>query len=410
MIREHKGNSLLETRDTYTVIDIETTGFDPNKDKIIEIGAIKVKNGEVVDTYSTLINVDYIPDFILNLTGITMEKIYSAPKIEEIILEFYNFLGDSVLVGHNIHFDINFLYDNILSLTGNFLSNDFIDTLRLSKKYIKNISNYKLPTLIKELKLDSDGSHRALVDCYTTKNLYDLLCKQESIITEKQKLELERLKNNTNLDFIDKKFVVKGTLKYNSFAFLKEVSKIFSFNIGEIFYKNSDYLILNQSKYNRYINRKYSDDMFYDQLYHKAEQLETDGTLKVLSETMFYDLFNISYEKKCKNKPLKATDIVPETEDFDETHPLYLKTCVFTGTLEQMTRNEAMQKVVNLGGFIRNGVTTKTNYLILANNNYHPLLKDGKSSKQKKAEQLKAEGLDIEILSEDVFYDLINAD
>lgn len=81
--------------------------------------------------------------------------------------------------------------------------------------------------------------------------------------------------------------------------------------------------------------------------------------------------------------------------------------CVFTGTLERMTRKEVMQIVVDLGGINGNSVTAKTNYLILGNNDYCPLIKDGKSNKQKKAEELKLKGKDIEILTENVFYDMI---
>ena len=84
-----------------------------------------------------------------------------------------------------------------------------------------------------------------------------------------------------------------------------------------------------------------------------------------------------------------------------------VKLCVFTGTLERMLRKDAMQAVVDLGGQVGNSVTKKTNYLILGNNDYCPLITEGKSSKQKKAESLKLAGNDIEIISEDVFYDMI---
>jgi len=112
-----------------------------------------------------------------------------------------------------------------------------------------------------------------------------------------------------------------------------------------------------------------------------------------------------------RHKPaLKASDITPENVEPDEDNPLYGKTCVFTGTLEKMTRKEAMQIVVNIGGFVGDSVTQKTNYLILGNNDYCTQIKDGKSSKQKKAEKLKLEGFDIEILPENVFYDLVCSD
>lgn len=115
----------------------------------------------------------------------------------------------------------------------------------------------------------------------------------------------------------------------------------------------------------------------------------------------------VSSSKNKSHSYVSAKDIVTTKDDFDETHPLYGKTCVFTGTLEKMSRKDAMQIVVDYGGLVGNSVTKKTNYLILGNNDYCSSIKDGKSSKQKKAEALKLSGNDIEIISESVFYDMI---
>lgn len=103
----------------------------------------------------------------------------------------------------------------------------------------------------------------------------------------------------------------------------------------------------------------------------------------------------------------RATNITATTDVFDETHILYGRSCVFTGTLERMTRKEAMQIVVDLGGCCEDNVTKNTNYLILGNNDYCKAIKDGKSNKQKKAEKYMLAGYDIEIITEDVFYDMI---
>ncbi|WP_270433393.1 exonuclease domain-containing protein [Anaerostipes hominis (ex Lee et al. 2021)] len=403
--RENKGNNLLSFSNDYVIIDIETTGFDPEKDKIIEIGALKVQDGKVIDTFDSLVYTDYVPEYILKLTGINIDDISNAPKQDEVLVKFYEFIQDFILVGHNVNFDINFLYDNFLKILNKPLMNDFIDTLRLSKYFIKGLPSYKLSHLSNELNIKTSEFHRALSDCYTTKELYDILLCEEKLLTQKEVKILEDLKFKVDYRFKDKKFVFKGALKFHSFSFIQEISKINSFSVGEIFFKDSDYLVLNESKYQRYMQRAYNTDMFYDKIFYKAESLEKQGTLTILSESMFYDLFNIPCQIR-SSKP-KIKDIESETTGFDETHPLFGKTCVFTGTLEKMARADAMQEVVNHGGYVRNGITTKTNYLILANNTYSPLIKDGKSSKLKKAEKLKSEGQDIEILSENVFYDLL---
>jgi len=103
-----------------------------------------------------------------------------------------------------------------------------------------------------------------------------------------------------------------------------------------------------------------------------------------------------------------AKDIQASTTDFDVTSPIFEKMFVFTGTLERMTRKEAMQLVVDRGGLCGDAVNKKTNFLVLGNNDYCSTIKDGKSTKQKKAEQLKLAGCDIEIISENVFYDMIH--
>ena len=102
---------------------------------------------------------------------------------------------------------------------------------------------------------------------------------------------------------------------------------------------------------------------------------------------------------------MSAKDISSSKTDFDENHPLFDKICVFTGTLDKLLRKDAMQIVVDLGGKCADNVTKKTNYLILGATDYRK--RDDKSNKQKKAEQFQLSGLDIETISENVFYDMV---
>lgn len=118
----------------------------------------------------------------------------------------------------------------------------------------------------------------------------------------------------------------------------------------------------------------------------------------------------IQHTKRTKNTSLRSMDIQAQTSDFDISNPIYGSVCVFTGTLERMSRKEAMQIVKNLGGDNGDNVTKKTNYLILGNNDFCKSIKDGKSNKQKKAEKLKSEGYDIEVISESVFYSMAGLD
>ena len=115
--RELKGKSLIEDLNNYTVVDIETTGMSWNFSKILEISALKVRNKEITEEFSELINPhEPIPYFIKNLTGITDEMVCDALELDEVLLKFKDFLREDIIVGHNVNFDVNFLYDNFLNV------------------------------------------------------------------------------------------------------------------------------------------------------------------------------------------------------------------------------------------------------------------------------------------------------
>ncbi len=317
-INREKGNNLIELPINYTVIDIETTGLDPRFDEIIEIGAIKIKNNNIVEKFESLVKPNgyyiyddeddeieyfsYVSDFITELTGITNEMLESAPDITKVLPSFIDFIGNDILLGHNVHFDINFLYDSLIEISGIKLSNDFVDLMRLARKVYPDFENHKLITIASNLGINPEGAHRSLIDCLITHKCFQLLSK---------KVDFDILK-------------LKSLWKYH------------------------------------------------------------------------------------KGKSLDLTTVAPTTTKFNENHLLYNMNCVFTGKLERMARKDAAQLVVNLGGKCLNSVTKQTNFLILGNFEYNATVKDGKSSKLKKAEKLILEGQDLQILSENVFYDLIN--
>ena len=106
-------------------------------------------------------------------------------------------------------------------------------------------------------------------------------------------------------------------------------------------------------------------------------------------------------------RSVRSSDISGDSEKLNPFHPLYGKVCVITGTLEKMLRKDAMQIIADIGGINADNVTKKTNLLILGNTTYSSNIKDGKSNKQKKAESLKLVGQDIEIIPENVFYEML---
>ena len=310
--REYKGKSLIDLPEDYTVFDIETTGLDPYWDSIIEIGVVRVRNREVISEWSSLIKPStymindegqevYVDEFIEELTGITNEMLEHAPSASDVLASFFDFIGDDILLGHNVNFDINFVYDLAQEQSSYLLKNNFVDLLRLVRKIFPDYPNHRLQTIAERMEIEKN-THRVIADCLVTLKAF------------------EKVREHIESNSID----YKSLWRYYS-----------------------------------------------------------------------------------KSKKIDLREIIANVDEIDEDSPFYKKKVVFTGTLEKMIRKDAAQIVANLGGECQNGVNKETNFLILGNNDYNPRVKDGKSSKQKKAEELKLKGQDIEILSENIFYEMI---
>jgi DNA polymerase-3 subunit epsilon len=303
-IRE-KGRSIIDFPQNYILIDIETTGLSTEWDEIIEIAALKIKQDKIVDTFSSLVKPQFeIDEFITELTGISNQDLENAPSLIDVLPLFKDFISSSFLIGYNVNFDINFLYDAFLENMNYKMNNDYIDILRIARKVLPTLEHHRLDDLISYYSLDERRLHRALNDCEKTFSVFQSL--KEEVLSK--------------------------------------------------FASTEDFKKINHSK-------------SYDEIF----------------------------------KSLKA-----ETDIFDESHPIYNKICVFTGTLEKMSRKEAAQLVTNIGGICKNNITKDTNFLILGNTDYSKNIKGGKSNKQKKAEQLILSGQDLIILPENEFYELIN--
>jgi len=159
----------------YVVLDIETTGFDSYNDSIIEISAVKVVNKEIVEVFSHLILIDFpLSAFTTNLTGITNENIWTEGRpINEVLEKLIKFVGNDVIVGHCIRFDLGFINANLEKLFDLSITNISIDTCALAKKFYRNVLNHKLETLAKAVNTTYFPSHRALNDCLATYELYE---------------------------------------------------------------------------------------------------------------------------------------------------------------------------------------------------------------------------------------------
>lgn len=182
--RDKKGMRLIRYVPDYVVFDLETTGVSVYKDDIIEISAVKVQNGEVTDTFSTLVNPDRpIPYGATMVNGITDEMVSDAPYLRDVLTDFLEFIGDFVLVGHNIQsFDMNFIYDAALNLYGKPVENNYIDTLYMSRKCLPKLGHHKLVDIAEHFGISSEGAHRALNDCIMNQKCYEIMGKMQEEI------------------------------------------------------------------------------------------------------------------------------------------------------------------------------------------------------------------------------------
>ena len=171
---------LVDYCSDYIMFDLETTGLSTDDDAIVEISAVKVTDGEVVDEFSTLVNPGiHIPYVASSVNGITDDMVKDAPDVEQALREFITFIGDSILAGHNIRdFDLKFIQRDAVRFFGKPLSNDYVDTLIVARRYLPELKSRSLESLAYHYDISYDGAHRALADCYINKQVYDRLANE----------------------------------------------------------------------------------------------------------------------------------------------------------------------------------------------------------------------------------------
>ncbi len=172
---EDLGTALHEV--TFVVIDLETTGGSASSCAITEIGAVKLRGGECLGTYQTLVDPGCaIPPEITVITGITEAMVMRAPRIDNVTPSLLEFIGDGVIVGHNVRFDLSFINATLSHQGRSRLPNRSVDTLALARRLLRSeVPNCRLGTLADRLRLSHQPSHRALDDALATGDLLHLL-------------------------------------------------------------------------------------------------------------------------------------------------------------------------------------------------------------------------------------------
>ena len=178
MIQELLETSHIDNAE-FSVIDVETTGLSAKTNRVIEIGLVKVKNYKIVERYETLINPgSYIPGFISQLTGITDDDVANAPFFSDVVEDLKQFIGETIISGHNLSFDSSFLKYEFFRSGEEPLYNEQVCTLKLARRMFPDLKSKSLTSVTKHLKLRNKSTHRALGDAEVTARILIKIIKQ----------------------------------------------------------------------------------------------------------------------------------------------------------------------------------------------------------------------------------------
>lgn len=192
-----KGTLINKYTPNYVIFDLETTGISPNYDEVIEISALKVKGGEVVDEFNTLVNPGRkIPFGATKVNGITNAMVAEAPAFSHVLAEFLDFAEGLVLVGHNIaRFDMKFIWRDAEQYFGEIPQNNYVDTLQVARKHLPKMDHHRLVDLAEYYGISSEGAHRALNDCYMNQKVYECMVSE---MREAQKKRVEEARKKAS--------------------------------------------------------------------------------------------------------------------------------------------------------------------------------------------------------------------
>lgn len=158
--------------ESFVAVDIETTGLNPSTERIIEIGAVRVRDGQIEETFDILINPERrLSSFITELTGITDGMLAEAADITQALKAFLDFAGEDPLLGHHLSFDYSFLKKNIVNAGGGF-ERQGLDTLKIARALLPELGKYNLESLCYYYRIHNARAHRACEDARATVELY----------------------------------------------------------------------------------------------------------------------------------------------------------------------------------------------------------------------------------------------
>lgn len=375
--RPKKGNNMRIAIKDYTVIDLETTGRNIHTCEVIEMAAVKVRDGRIIDHFSQLVKPDApIPAIITQLTGITDEMVSNAPKCSDVLKQLLELIGDDVVVGHNIQsFDTNILYDLCEGYCLPAFSNNMIDTLHFARHCDIGPENFKLTTLTSYLNIPHPDAHRALADCIANQQCYELL----------KPLLMDESHEAVNGDTYEKRSKHRQKPSKATEA-LHELRSLIQFSLYDgILTDEEIFNIRDWMDDNKQLEGAYPYDILFEKLTEiLADGIVTDDERTAIIAVMEEQLDPVS----CRSEDI---DI-----DFNG------KTICLTGDFLSGPRSNVESRFTDAGAIIGKNVTSKTDYLIVGGCGSAAWSCGNYGNKVKKALELQKKGKPIKIIREDV--------
>lgn len=377
----NKGKRLELHHDNYTIIDIETCGLTNElRRHIIELSAIKVRDGVVVEEYSSLVNPQMpIPRGVIDLTGITNDMVKDAEPLSVVLPIYLAFIGDDIVVGYNINtFDYNVIYDVTNDLLGREFSNEFTDVYYAALHSVKDCKHKNLTSLCEHFNIDFSGAHRALRDCYMTKQLYDLLFELYGEETFSGKHCRVNQYEGRGFKYSDETLQLRELQ-----TVLKTIVEDDAVDESEVFF------LMEWMDTNSNLRGNYP----YDRVFDLLDKVLEDGIVDRDELILLLDKFNEFTDPVSVADKVDSANITIEGKHF-----------VLTGEFAKGTRDEVSKLLESQGGIMDGQVKKCTDFVIVGSLGSQAWKNGTYGGKIKKAMEYKDKGIDINIISESDFF------
>lgn len=382
----------------YVVLDLETTGLGASSG-IIEIGAARIRGGKIVDEYSQLVNPQMpLPNGISALTGITNKMLADKPPIDDIISGFMNFIGNDVLIGHNLaSFDLRVLSDTCFTHYGLMLENNYSDTLILAKcndTLNSVLPNFKLDTLCQYYNIENAKAHRALSDAEATHCIY-------------QKLFVD---NESHDDFVyvpaPKSNIFFGEVKYSDKTKrLQELNDLLADIVEDNVVSESEARQLWEWLEN---NKDLKGNFPYDTLYAETEKcvkehFENNEPISIAQAKYLLGVLLYAID------PVKNASNAPGRERQNNELDFNGKLICLTGDFDIGTKRDFMDILTPLGAQFHDRVVAKIDYLVVGGSGSGAWAGGNYGTKIKKALENQQKGLKVRIISEHEVFEYLKS-